>query len=113
MGKTLQIAGFTGEIVSERYNPLVKRREIVLRITHIGTGTPNRGEVRREIARLFNVNIDQVYVKKIETEYGIGVSNVKVFIYNSAERARMFEPEYIIKRNEEAMQKVAGQQSNG
>jgi len=111
MGKSIQIAGYSGEIVSEKYNPLVKRREVVVKIGHVGGGTPSRGVLRQELAKLFNVNVENVYVRKIETEHGIGVSLVKAHIYDSPERARFFEPEYIIKRNEEGLQSI--QQAQG
>jgi len=111
MGKSVQIAGYSGEIVSEKYNPLVKRREVVLKIGHVGVGTPSRKVLRAELAKLFNVNVENVYVRKIETENGIGVSLIKAHIYDSPERAKFFEPEYIIKRNEEDSQN--NQQAQG
>ncbi len=111
MGKSVQVGEFAGEIVEEKYNPLIRRREVVLRIGHVGKGTISRGLLRAELARLYNVSVEHVYVKKIETEYGMGVSLVRAHIYDSPDRARYFEPEYIVKRNEEALQKL--QQAQG
>jgi len=39
-------------------------------------------------------------------------SRVEVHIYDSPERARAFEPEYIIKRDEESLSKLAQSQTS-
>ncbi|MET1160681.1 MAG: 30S ribosomal protein S24e [Thermoprotei archaeon] len=104
MTKTVKIGEYTAEIVEEKYNPLIKRKEVVIKIAHIGKSTPPKGLVRIEVAKLYGTDLDRVYVRKLETEYGIGVTNVYVHIYDSVERARKFEPEHIIKRNEYAVQ---------
>ncbi len=104
MVKTISIGEYTGEVVEERYNPLIKRKEVVIRIAHIGKSTPSRGLIRMEVAKYYNVEVDRTYIRKIETEYGMGVSKIYVHIYDSVERAKEFEPEYIIKRNEYALQ---------
>ena len=38
-------------------------------------------------------------MRRLISEYGIGRSLVKVHIYDSIERALMFEPKHIIKRD--------------
>ncbi len=88
------------KIVAEKENPLLKRREIHFQINHSQTGsTPPRLEVRKAIAKALKAKIDLVFVKKLETKMGthvaVGVANV----YESADQARLVEPEYIIKRN--------------
>ncbi len=111
MGKTIKIGNeYMGEVVSEKYNPLIKRIELLIKISHIGKGTPSRGLVRKAIAEAYNVSIDRVYVRKIESEFGWGVTNVEAHIYDSVERAKKFEPEYIIKRNELATEALSVQQ---
>ncbi|MEM1741438.1 MAG: 30S ribosomal protein S24e [Desulfurococcaceae archaeon] len=104
LSKTIEIDEFTGEIVDEKYNPLIKRREIVLKISHIGKTTPSRGAIRVNIAKHYNVDVNRVIVKKIETEYGISVSKVYIHIYDDLDRLKKFEPEYIVKRNEQSLQ---------
>ncbi|MCD6301434.1 MAG: 30S ribosomal protein S24e [Staphylothermus sp.] len=104
MGKTVKLGEFTGEIVEDKYNPLIKRREVIIRIAHIGKSTPSRGLIRHELAKIYNVEVEKVYVREINTEYGMGVSNAVVHIYDSVERAKLFEPPHVIKRNEYASQ---------
>lgn len=97
--KVFNIDDLLCEVVSEDYNALIKRKEVVLRIQHIGKGTPSRGVIRDALAKLYNVSVDQVFIKKIETEYGWGVTYVHVHVYPSAEQARFFEPGYLLERH--------------
>jgi small subunit ribosomal protein S24e len=100
------------EVVEERYNPLIRRRELVLRVFHGGEGTPSRGLLKKAIASLYNADLNTVYIRSIKTEYGMCASRVEVHIYDSPERARAFEPEYIIKRDEESLSKLAQTQTS-
>jgi small subunit ribosomal protein S24e len=118
MGKTIQIGEFNGEVISEKDNPLIKRKELIVRIGHIGKSTPSRGLIRHEIARIYNVEPELVYVRGIKTEYGMGVTEAEVHIYSSVERAKLFEPKHVLKRNEYASQsyqleKMMQEQSGG
>ncbi len=97
--KLVKINGYTAEVVTERYNSLIGRREIVLRINHLLNSTPSRIQVRLNVARAFNVEVERVYVRSIKTEYGMGVSRAEIHIYDSVERALAFEPKHIIERN--------------
>ena len=90
---------YVGEIVEERYNPLIKRKEVTIVISHPNAGTPMRFVVREAIAKHYNVEIDKVYVRKIESEYGMAQTRVYAHIYDSVERALSFEPKHIIIRN--------------
>ena len=91
--------GYEGVIVEDRYNPLIRRREIKAILSHIGRGTPMRYVVREAIAKAYNVDLDLVYVRRIQTERGWGRTIVEAHIYDSKERALKFEPKYIIERN--------------
>lgn len=88
------------KIVSEKENPLLKRREVHFQVKHDETGsTPPRLEVRKAVASALKAKSDLIFVKKLETKTGtqkaVGLAN----IYNSGEQARLIEPEYIIERN--------------
>jgi len=91
--------GMWAEVVSDKYNPLVRRRELTLKIYHVLKSTPMRINLRLALAEKLKVDIQRVYIRKIETEYGIGVSIAEVHIYDTVERALAFEPKYIIDRN--------------
>jgi small subunit ribosomal protein S24e len=88
------------KIISEKSNPLLGRREIRFHVKHDQTGsTPPRLEIRNAVATALKADADLVFVKKVETKTGrhiaIGMANV----YNSVKKAKLIEPEYVIKRN--------------
>lgn len=88
------------KIISEKENPLLKRKEICFQIAHVQTGhTPPRMEARKMLASMLKKDQDLVFIRKIETKTGtqfaVGMANV----YDTLEQAKLVEPEYIIKRN--------------
>lgn len=87
------------EVVGVRENKLLGRREVSLRIAHVGEGTPTRKYIRSRVAEMLKVDVDAVYVRSIKTEYGAGISLARVHVYDDPARAREVEPEYIIARN--------------
>lgn len=86
-------------VLEEKYNPLIKRLEITGLIYHIGKGTPARRTVREVIAKTYNKLIDTIYIRKLESEFGIGRTRALIHIYDSVERALAFEPKHIIQRD--------------
>lgn len=88
------------KIVSEKENPLLKRREVYFHIDHEQIGsTPPRLEIRKAVATALKKDVDLIFVKKLETKTGmhlaVGIANV----YDSLEQAKLIEPKYIVKRN--------------
>ncbi|MEM0505310.1 MAG: hypothetical protein QXN19_05790 [Sulfolobales archaeon] len=87
------------EVVSERYNKLVRRYELVGYVHHVGRGTLSRKELREVLSKALNKPLENIYIRSIVSEYGVCRSLIKANIYDNIERAKEFEPEYIIKRN--------------
>lgn len=85
-------------VESERYNPLLKRKEVFLRVKFNGS-TPARKEVREKIAGLFSVELERVAVDYIKTEFGKREARCYVKIYDSAEDLKKIEDEHVILRN--------------
>lgn len=110
MGKTISLGKYPAEIVEEKYNSLIKRLEIVVRVTHLNEGTPSRGILKKAIASHYGKDEKLVVIREIKTEYGLHVSTVEAHIYDSEERLRLFEPEYLLKRDEESLAKIQAQQ---
>jgi len=86
-------------VVSEKENPLLKRKEIRFHVKHVAGATPPRLEIRKAVAEALKVNVDLIFLKKVKTRSGmhmaVGVAN----LYDSAEQAKLIEPKYIVKRN--------------
>jgi ribosomal protein S24E len=73
------------------------RREVTFEIQE--PATPSRSEVRREIALLLKTDLDNVWVKRLETHTGTHRTVGLAHIYESAEAAMRVEPEHTILRN--------------
>jgi len=97
--------GLTARVVSFRRNGVVGRLEYELEVLHVGRGTPSLFEVRRRLAEKLGVQLDRVYVRKLLTEYGVGVSKARVHVYDDPEKAKEFEPSYVLRRNDESRRK--------
>lgn len=77
------------EVISEKVNPVLKRREILVRIK--GTGaTPSRKDVVAGIASHFGVEEKIILVDQIITEFGISDARARVKIYD--------DPQFIPKK---------------
>ncbi|MCD6278738.1 MAG: 30S ribosomal protein S24e [Desulfurococcales archaeon] len=100
--KALRTANLPGAavlyVIRERDNKVIGRLEVYCIITHVGRGTPSRKELIEVMSSLYSKPPELVVVKYIRSDYGIGRSRVKVHIYESVERLKSFEPEYILKR---------------
>lgn len=86
-------------IVAIRENPLLKRKEVVLEISHQGEPTPTRQAVREFVTGKLGVSPNLVFIRKILTQYGVGKSVAEVHVYNEAGVAKIVEPLYILARN--------------
>jgi small subunit ribosomal protein S24e len=87
------------DIVDQRRNELLKRKELKFTLNHDGAGTPGRHEVRQKIADLCNSNVEKVYIIKMDTKTGRMVTVGKANIYDTVEISRSVEPKHIILRN--------------
>ncbi|MEM3577757.1 MAG: 30S ribosomal protein S24e [Candidatus Bathyarchaeia archaeon] len=98
-------------IVSEKKNPLLRRREVYFQIKHNQTGsTPPRSEVRKAVADALKTNIELVFIKKIGTKTGTQIATGFANVYDSLEQAKLIEPEYVVNRNVPQENKEGGKE---
>ncbi len=97
--KMIKVDGCELRVVSERYNSLVRRLEVEAVVVHQGASTPSRRFIAEALARLYSRSPDLIVVRKIESEYGIGLSRVYAHVYEDPERLRSFEPKHILERH--------------
>jgi ribosomal protein S24E len=84
-------------LTSTKTNPLFKRREVEFKVEE--TSTPSRSSVRIELAVALRVELDQVYVRKIETKSGTRTTVGVAHVYEDPKMALKVEPKHIIERN--------------
>jgi small subunit ribosomal protein S24e len=88
------------KIVSAKENPLLKRKELNFRVEHGPKGkTPPRLEVKKALAVELKISEELVFVEKMQTMTGTNIAVGVANAYETAEQAKLVEPEYIIKRN--------------
>ncbi|MEM3832576.1 MAG: hypothetical protein QW128_03120 [Thermoprotei archaeon] len=92
MGEEIQF-----EIIKSVENPLLERKEYMIKLIHIKSATPSRHNVRSFFASKMGAPVDNVIVKRLRTYYGTNVTFCKIHVYNSPEK--IIEPEYIKLRN--------------
>ncbi len=104
---SLRVMTMKIEILQERENKPLGRKEIEFKIEHVGGTTPSRPDIKAKIAAQFDANPEAVIVRKLRTGFGIGMTEGSARIYNDPEVAKRVENEYIIKRH--APKKAEGQ----
>lgn len=87
-------------ILSQKQNPLLKRKEIAFEVDHSKEGkTSSRLELRRNLAKMLDTEPDLVFVSKIKTKTGAMTAKGKASAYESTAQAELIEPKHIIARN--------------
>ena len=87
------------EIVNQKENKLIERLEISAVINHQGEAVPKRESVLAKIAAQLNKERNQVVLIKMESTYGLGKSDALIHVYETAERAKLIERPYLLKRS--------------
>ena len=87
------------KIISQKENPLLKRKEVQFDVEHNTGSTPPRLEVRRAVATALKANVDLVFIKKFITKTGTHTAAGTANLYETVDQAKLIEPEYIVKRN--------------
>jgi len=77
------------EVISEKSNPVLKRKEIVVKIKG-GGATPSRKDVVAGVASHFGVEEKLILVDQILTEFGTADARARVKIYD--------DPKFIAKQ---------------
>ena len=96
------------KVTAKKRNPLLKRTEVAFEVEHGETGgTPARFEVRKSLADALKAKLELVYVKRVETRTGANTALGEANLYESAEQAKLVEPEHIVTRNAPPTEKPA------
>ena len=92
------MSAFDCQIIDERVNPLLRRKEIEFIIYHKNAGTPSRYSIREYFSLNFKVPLEQVYVYSVNTRFGCGISRGVIHIYDTNDSAGIV-PAHIKIRN--------------
>jgi ribosomal protein S24E len=87
------------KMIYEKNNPVLKRKEIKVEITHEKGGTPDRIAIRDFLASQLKEKPQNLYIIKVEGKTGSDSSVCQAEIYESKELADEILPEHIRTRN--------------
>lgn len=79
------------EIIEDRYNQPLRRRELKILVKHENAPTPHRAILQKFFAENFNVDITRVDVCKIFSKRGIGNSEIRIKIWDEAKVENLWE----------------------
>ena len=85
------------DLTSVKNNPLFNRREVAFKVVQ-GVIL----NVRIGISVALKTNLNQVYVREIETKAGTHTTVGTAHVYDDPEQALKVEPKYIVERNQKA-----------
>jgi len=94
------------EIVEERDNPLLFRKEIKFVVRHEDGGTPRRSEVLKKLAAMLDVDKEVVLIHKMESEFGKRETRGYAKVYRSYEDLKDIEPDYLIERHKRTLEEI-------
>jgi ribosomal protein S24E len=88
------------EILSERENKPLARKEVDFRVDHAGASTPSRADIRTKIVAQFDADSSAVIIKSLDTKFGVGITEGTARIYSDSEQMNRIELNHIVKRHE-------------
>lgn len=78
-------------IIEEKENPFFKRKDLKISVKHLGSSTPSKAEISKELATKYSVDESQVVIDYIFSQRGLGESFVSCKILN--EKPQVKKPE--------------------
>ena len=70
------------EILSETDNRLIKRKELLITIDYEKAATPSKEQLKAVVAELKGVPAENIEIKNIFSETGLGVGKARVFVWD-------------------------------
>jgi Ribosomal protein S24E len=73
MSQTVKLSDkLSGVVESVKDNSVIGRKEVVIKVFHIGVGTPSRKELVEGITNAFGTSNELVLIRRVDTVYGAG-----------------------------------------
>ncbi|HLB69914.1 MAG: 30S ribosomal protein S24e [Candidatus Methanoperedens sp.] len=85
------------QIIEDKTNPQLKRREVSLKIQN--RGTPSRIDVKNKLAALANSRPELIVIEKLTTEFGKQETLGTASIYEKEERLKQLAHKHLITRD--------------
>lgn len=95
------------DILQQKENKPLGRKEIEFRVDHVGATTPSRLDVKTKLVALLNADPACVVITVFRTRFGHGMSEGSARVYSSAEMLKRTEAAYVLARHEPKKKKEA------
>ncbi len=80
------------EIIDEKHNQFMKRKELVITIENPEEATPQKAALQQLIAKEHNMDVESVDIRDIMQEYGVSRAKARVFIWDEKKVADLSKP---------------------
>ncbi len=102
------------QVIKEKENPLLKRKELLVALDYDGGATPSKAELQKSLAEELKVEIERVEVSKILSEIGMpkGKAWIKIWeekkvpIYSEMKKEKAESEKKEEKKEEEKGEKI-------
>ena len=84
------------QIIKDKKNPLLKRREVSIKINN--KGTPSRIDVKNKLAAIANSKPELIVIEHLDTTFGKMELTGTVSIYESEERLKQIAQKHLMAR---------------
>jgi ribosomal protein S24E len=100
------------EVISQKENPLMQRKEYWLSVDHSGKETPSRYALLPEIASKLHCEEGSVVLHKVFSERGLARSRAKVYVYAEKKHVKkemLARQERKVKKHLDKQKKASGE----
>lgn len=88
------------EKISEKENPMLKRKELKIRIAHEKSATPAKAALQQLLANELKKDAEHIDIKNITSDVGKAMSFAKVFVWEE-KKVDLSKKAFINKEKEE------------
>lgn len=82
INKHQDLTNMKTEIVQDRYNPFLKRKELVIDIENPEEPTPSKAQLQHLLAKEVNKDVENIEILDIFSGHGIPRSKARVFVWD-------------------------------
>jgi ribosomal protein S24E len=83
------------KVRQDKYNALLKRKEVLVEVDHEKSGTPSRVDLKKAVAAKYGTKPENIHIVDVETKTGTQSAICEVQVYDDRAIAARVVPKYI------------------
>ncbi len=96
------------DVISEKTNPYMKRKEMNARIEHSKESSPSKAAVQAIVAKQLKVDVERVEIVNIQSEVGMPASQSRIYVWQEKKVKDLSKNEE--KKAEESKEEMIGKE---